>query len=131
MMVAGSKKDLRVSGGGLGGSFNVSFSLLIKLFSFLPPPLPWGEEGGGGNEHTWRAQYNAELYAAFGKDESFLNKQIILFFYDSRNHRCDDLLHGRGLWFKSRIAHPRFVFAIKCRTLDLFMHVPFGPGMGI
>ncbi|XP_052882243.1 ATP synthase subunit beta, chloroplastic-like [Gossypium arboreum] len=24
----------------------------------------------GGNKHTWRAQYNGELYAAFGKDES-------------------------------------------------------------
>nr|VDD65397.1 unnamed protein product [Brassica oleracea] len=34
-----------------------------------------------GNKHTWRAQYNGEL--------------------------CDDLLHGRGLWFKSRMAQLR------------------------
>ncbi|CAN6928400.1 unnamed protein product [Brassica oleracea] len=37
--------------------------------------------GRGGNKHTWRAQYNGEL--------------------------CDDLLHGRGLWFKSRMAQLR------------------------
>nr|VDD65604.1 unnamed protein product [Brassica oleracea] len=37
--------------------------------------------GRGGTKHTWRAQYNGEL--------------------------CDDLLHGRGLWFKSRMAQLR------------------------
>lgn len=77
---------------------------LINLFSFLPFPS-LRKKGGGENKHTWRAQYSAELYAAFGKDESFLNQNRILLFYDRINHRCDYLLHGRGLWFKSRIAH--------------------------
>ncbi|KAK4367717.1 hypothetical protein RND71_011509 [Anisodus tanguticus] len=41
--------------------------------------LKEGEAGGairgkeeGGNKYTWRAQYNGELYAAFGKEESLL-----------------------------------------------------------
>ncbi|KAH0852049.1 LOW QUALITY PROTEIN: hypothetical protein HID58_094253, partial [Brassica napus] len=45
----------------------------------FPFRLEMGAEGG--NKHTWRAQYNGEL--------------------------CDDLLHGRGLWFKSRMAQLR------------------------
>ncbi|KAK8516998.1 hypothetical protein V6N12_032198 [Hibiscus sabdariffa] len=33
---------------------------------------------GGVNKHTWRAQYNGELYAAFGKDESLLKRNLLI-----------------------------------------------------
>lgn len=58
----------------------------------------------GGNKHTWKAQYNGELYAAFGKDESLPKRNLLIL---SQDRRCDDLLHGRGLWFKSRMAQLR------------------------
>ncbi len=29
------------------------------------------------NKYTWRAQYNGKLYAVFGKNESFLEKESI------------------------------------------------------
>lgn len=59
--------------------------------------------GTRDNKYTWRAQYNGKLYAVFGKNELFLEKKRIKrLFFDSI--RYDDLLHGRGLWFKSRIA---------------------------
>jgi len=32
----------------------------------------------GGNKHTWRAQYNGELYAAFGKDESLPKRNLLI-----------------------------------------------------
>ncbi|GKE20642.1 peptidyl-prolyl cis-trans isomerase Pin1 [Tanacetum coccineum] len=32
----------------------------------------------GGNRHTWRAQYNGELYAAFGKDESLPKRNLLI-----------------------------------------------------
>ncbi|XP_068637438.1 protein NEN1-like [Aristolochia californica] len=32
----------------------------------------------GGSKHTWRAQYNGELYAAFGKDESLPKKNLLI-----------------------------------------------------
>ncbi|KAK8483996.1 hypothetical protein V6N11_058255 [Hibiscus sabdariffa] len=39
-------------------------------------PVRTGE--GGGNKHTWRAQYNGELYAAFGKDESLPKRNLLI-----------------------------------------------------
>ncbi|MCD9641072.1 hypothetical protein HAX54_026905 [Datura stramonium] len=62
-MGAGLKKDLRVSRVGPGGSLN-AFFFLIELFH---KDLPG--EGKKGTS-TLGAQYNGELYAAFGKDES-------------------------------------------------------------
>ncbi|GMN54354.1 hypothetical protein TIFTF001_023485 [Ficus carica] len=32
----------------------------------------------GRNKHTWRAQYNGELYAAFGKDESLPKRNLLI-----------------------------------------------------
>ncbi|KAK5842370.1 hypothetical protein PVK06_004717 [Gossypium arboreum] len=41
-----------------------------ELFDRLSPK--------GGNKHTWRAQYNGELYAAFGKDESLPERNLLI-----------------------------------------------------
>ena len=71
-MGAGLKKDLRVSKVGPGGSLNTFFFLLIGVIS----KLPWKEEGR--KTHTWRAQYNGELYAAFGKDESLPKRNLLI-----------------------------------------------------
>lgn len=71
-MGAGLKKDLRVSRAGPGGSLNAFFFLLIGKTCH-------GKEEGG-NKHTWRAQYNGELYAAFGKDESLLKRNLLILF---------------------------------------------------
>lgn len=65
------KKDLRVSRVGPGGSLNAFFFLLIGVIS-----QRLAEEGG--NKHTWRAQYNGELYAAFGKDESLPKRNLLI-----------------------------------------------------
>lgn len=35
---------------------------------------------GRRNKHTWRAQYNRELYAAFGKDELLLIKNLLILY---------------------------------------------------
>lgn len=71
-MGAGLKKDLRVSRVGPRGSLNAFFFLLIRVIS---QRLAIEE---GGNKHTWRAQYNVELYAAFGKDESLLKRNLLI-----------------------------------------------------
>ena len=69
---AGLKKDLRVSRVGPGGSLNAFFFLLIGVTKTCR-----GKEEGG-NKHTWRAQYNGELYAAFGKDESLPKRNLLI-----------------------------------------------------
>lgn len=103
MMDAGSKKDLRVF------SWVKRMDSLMFFFSFHQNFLQktcQRQEKRKEKKYTWRAQYNGKLYAAFGKDESFLKKRIYRFsFYF--NYRFDDLLHGRGLWFKSRMAQLR------------------------
>ncbi|KAH0854189.1 LOW QUALITY PROTEIN: hypothetical protein HID58_090135 [Brassica napus] len=71
-MGAGLKKDLRVSRVRPVGSLNALFFLLIEVISQI---LPMEE---GGNKHTWRAQYNGELYAAFGKDESLPKRNLLI-----------------------------------------------------
>jgi len=73
-MGAGLKKDLRVSRVGPGGSLNAFFFLLIGVV--ISQRLRGKEEGG--NKHTWRAQYNGELYAAFGKDESLPKRNLLI-----------------------------------------------------
>ena len=70
---AGLKKDLRVSRVGPGGSLNAFFFLLIGVIS---QRLAVVEEVG--NKYTWRAQYNGELYAAFGKDESLPKRNLLI-----------------------------------------------------
>ncbi|EPS74534.1 hypothetical protein M569_00251, partial [Genlisea aurea] len=73
-MGAGLKKDLRVSRVGPGGSLNAFFFLLIGGSYFTKTCQGKAEEA---KKHTWRAQYNGELYAAFGKDESLPNKESL------------------------------------------------------
>ena len=73
-MGAGLKKDLRVSRVGPGGSLNAFFFLLIGFTKTCH-----GKEEGE-NRHTWRAQYNGELYAAFGKDESLPKRSLLILF---------------------------------------------------
>lgn len=68
-MGAGLKKDLRVSRVGPGGFLNTFFFFSSEFFQ---KDLPWG------NKHTWRAQYNGELYAAFGKDESLPKRNLLI-----------------------------------------------------
>jgi hypothetical protein len=70
-MNLGSKKDLRVCRVGLRWSCNTFFSLPIKVF-FPKLTINVTGERERGNKHTWRAEYNKELYATFGKDESLL-----------------------------------------------------------
>ncbi|KAF6162723.1 hypothetical protein GIB67_028992, partial [Kingdonia uniflora] len=41
------------------------------------------------------------------------------------DRRCDDLLHGRGLWFKSRISQLRQGIE---KVSDSFMHALLGSG---
>ncbi|KAG9438716.1 hypothetical protein H6P81_021348 [Aristolochia fimbriata] len=73
-MGAGLKKDLRVSRGWRpGGSLNAFFVFSSGYFTRTCR----GKEEGG-NKHTWRAQYNGELYAAFGKDESLPKKNLLI-----------------------------------------------------
>lgn len=73
------KKDLRVSRVGPGGSLNAFFFLLIGVISqrLARAKTCQGKEEGG-NKHTWRAQYNGELYAAFGKDESLPKRNLLI-----------------------------------------------------
>ena len=73
-MGAGLKKDLRVSRVGPGGSLNAFFFLLIGVISQILAMV----RKKVGNKHTWRAQYNGELYAAFGKDESPPKKNLLI-----------------------------------------------------
>ncbi|KAJ7942265.1 ATP synthase subunit beta, chloroplastic-like [Quillaja saponaria] len=73
-MGAGLKKDLRVSRVGPGGSLNAFFFLLIGVISQGLAMV----RKKGGNKHTWRAQYNGELYAAFGKDESLPKRNLLI-----------------------------------------------------
>ena len=73
-MGAGLKKDLRVSRVGPGGSLKAFFFLLIGVISQRFAMVRKKE----GNKHTWRAQYNGELYAAFGKDESLPKRNLLI-----------------------------------------------------
>lgn len=75
-MVAGLKKGLRVSRVQLGGSLNAFFFLLIGVICYFTKTFRGKEEGR--NEHTWRAQYNGGLYAAFGKDESLPKRNLLI-----------------------------------------------------
>jgi hypothetical protein len=74
-MGAGLKKDLRVSRVGPGGSLNAFFFLPIGVIS---QRLAMVREKGEQAKHTWRAQYNGELYAAFGKDESLPKRNLLI-----------------------------------------------------
>lgn len=51
--------------------------LLTPSFFFSSEKTCHGKEEGG-NRHTWRAQYNGELYAAFGKDESLPKRNLLI-----------------------------------------------------
>ncbi|PWA37412.1 ATP synthase subunit beta, chloroplastic [Artemisia annua] len=62
----------------------------------------------GGNRHTWRAQYNGELYAAFGKDES---------------------LPKRNLLILSQLDGPAAPGKRIEEASDSFMHAPLGSGV--
>jgi len=75
-MGAGLKKDLRVSRVGPRGSLNAFFFLLIGVICYFTKTFHGKEEGV--HEDTWRAQYNGELYAAFGKDESLPKRNLLI-----------------------------------------------------
>jgi len=77
-MGAGLKKDLRVSRVGPGGSLNAFFFLPIGVISRYFTKTCHGKKEEGANKHTWRAQYNGELYAAFGKDESLPKRNLLI-----------------------------------------------------
>ncbi|WOG82306.1 hypothetical protein DCAR_0101469 [Daucus carota subsp. sativus] len=59
----GLKKDLRVSRVGPRGSLNAFFLLPIRILS---------------QRLAMRAQYNGQLYAAFGKDESLPKRNLLI-----------------------------------------------------
>lgn len=59
---------------GQGGLLTPSF-FFSSEFYFTKTCQGKEEEG---NKHTWRAQYNGELYAAFGKDESLPKKNLLI-----------------------------------------------------
>ncbi|MCE2054880.1 hypothetical protein HAX54_038737 [Datura stramonium] len=73
--------------------------------SYLTKTCQGKEEGG--NKHTWRAQYNGELYAAFGKDES---------------------LPKRNLLILSQLDGPAAPGKRIEEASDYFMHAPLGSG---
>lgn len=60
---------------------NAFFFLPIQVLSLKL--IISNKKRGRKNKHTWRAQYNKELYAAFGKNESLLKKRIIIFQLDN------------------------------------------------
>lgn len=78
MMNAGSKKDLRVFSWVKRIESLMLFSLFIKNFF---QKLVNGKRKRKEKKYTWRAQYNGKLYAAFGKDESFLKKKNLYIFF--------------------------------------------------
>lgn len=51
--------------------------LLTPSFFFSSELFHKGKEEGW-KKHTWRAQYNGELYAAFGKDESLPKRNLLI-----------------------------------------------------
>ncbi|GJX43267.1 hypothetical protein Tco_0259943 [Tanacetum coccineum] len=102
-MGASLKKDLRVSRVRPGGSLNAFFFLLIGVISQRLTMVRKKE----GNRHTWRAQYNGELYAAFGKDES---------------------LPKRNLLILSQLDGPAAPGKRIEEASDSFMHAPLGSG---
>jgi hypothetical protein len=55
-------------------------------------------------------------------------KRIYWFSPNWLDRRCDDLLHGRGLWFKSRMAQLRQRKEKKRieEAFDSFIHAPLG-----
>ncbi|TYH23667.1 hypothetical protein ES288_A03G032000v1 [Gossypium darwinii] len=52
------------------------FFLPIGVISYFTDTCHGKEEGG--NKHTWRAQYNGELYAVFGKDELLPKRNLLI-----------------------------------------------------
>lgn len=76
-MGAGLKKDLRVFRVGPRGSLNALFFFFPSEFFLISQILAMVRKKGG-NKHTWRAQYNGELYAAFGKDESLPKRNLLI-----------------------------------------------------
>ena len=60
---------------GQEGFLTPSFFFSSELFH---KDLPFIGKEEGGNKHTWRAQYNGGLYAAFGKDESLPQKNLLI-----------------------------------------------------
>uniref|UniRef100_A0A3Q7EBS6 Uncharacterized protein n=1 Tax=Solanum lycopersicum TaxID=4081 RepID=A0A3Q7EBS6_SOLLC len=56
----------------------VSCAWAVRALSHMDSSMcPSGKEEGGKN-HTWRSQYNGELYAAFGKDESLPKRNLLI-----------------------------------------------------
>lgn len=71
-MRAGLKKDLRVFRIGARGSLNALFFFPLEFFLIYQILKDEGEQA-----HL-EAQYNGELYAAFGKDESLPKRNLLI-----------------------------------------------------
>ena len=101
-MGAGLKKDLRVSRVGPGGSLNAFFFLLIAVIS---QRLAMVRKKGGRSTLGERSTTESCMLRSGRMNRS--RKGIYRFSPNRLDRRCDDLLHGRGLWFKSRMAQLR------------------------
>jgi len=101
-MGAGLKKDLRVSKVGPGGSLNAFFFLLIGVIS---KRLAMVRKKGGTSTLGERSTPESCMLRSGRMNRS--RKGIYWFSPNWLDRRCDDLLHGRGLWFKSRMAQLR------------------------
>jgi hypothetical protein len=101
-MGAGLKKDLRVSRVGPGGSLNAFFFLLIGVIS---QRLAMVRKKGGTSTLGERSTTESCMLRSGRMNRS--RKRIYGFLSNWLDRRCDDLLHGRGLWFKSRMAQLR------------------------
>ena len=101
-MGAGLKKDLRVSRVGPGGSLNAFFFLLIGVIS---QRLAMVRKKGGTSTLGERSTTESCMLRSGRMNHS--RKGIYWFSPNWLDRRCDDLLHGRGLWFKSRMAQLR------------------------
>ena len=102
-MGAGLKKDLLVLRVGPGGSLNAFFFLLIGVLS---QRLAFLRRKKGGTS-TLGERSTTEICMLRSGRMNRSRKGIYGFSPNCLDRRCDDLLHGRGLWFKSRMAQLR------------------------
>jgi hypothetical protein len=102
-MGAGLKKDLLVLRVGPGGSQHAFFFLLIGVIS---QRLAIDQRKKGGTS-TLGERSTTEICMLRSGRMNRSRKSINRFSPNWLDRRCDDLLHGRGLWFKSRMAQLR------------------------
>jgi len=103
-MGAGLKKDLRVSKVGPGGSLNAFFFSSHRSY-FKKTCHGMVRKKGGTSTLGERSTTESCMLRSGRMNRS--RKGIYRFSSNWLGRRCDDLLHGRGLWFKSRMAQLR------------------------